>query len=348
MVDFGKREINFLGLRLVLLVAATVIFLGLRLALQGLLPTRELSASDLSPENILSGVSREREIRNLAALNSSAKLKLAADGKARDMRDRNYFSHIDPDGNYIWPRVETAGYAPYAALGENLAIDFFSTDSLIQAWINSPTHRANLLNEIFQDQGVGLALGNAEAGQHATSIVNVFGKLALKPPTSAPKALPPAATASPPKAKPAPKPLPAPVPSAPEPSQPAAPALPGAAPPKAQTPASPGVNFFKQIFTRGPVAGQVPAPSRDRTFAQQPEQKTAPATEAPKSTRGNPANPYQAYRTWILAGSAAILIILIMEIWTVLKRKLFLPHRTLNNLIMIIIILLVAALVYWF
>lgn len=349
MASPGERKIDFLAFRLILIAAATFGFVGLRLALQGLLPTYELKASDLTAENILSAVNRQRDIRNLTSLNPSAKLALAADGKARDMRDRNYFAHIDPDGNYIWMRIEKAGYAPYAALGENLAIDFFSTDSLIEAWINSPTHRANLLNQIFQDQGVGLALGSADADQHATSIVNAFGKLALKTsspskapsPAQAPAPIPAPSPAPKPKTPPPATPTPTTRPSQPLPSQPSA--------PQTQEKTALGLNFFKNIFTRGPL-GTPPAPdlSKPQTEAQQADQTRIADSPTQPTKSPAPTNPYQAYRKWILAGGAAILIILLLEIGTTLKRKLFLPHRTLNNLVMIIITLLVAALVYWF
>src|SRR5208337_2857559 len=91
--------------------------------------------------------------------------------------------------------------------GENLAIEFYDTDSLVSAWMNSPEHRANILNAGFQDQGMGLALGNPADGQYYSAITNTFGTLAPIPKAQAspaPAATAPVAEAPAPKAKTAP------------------------------------------------------------------------------------------------------------------------------------------------
>ena len=103
---------------------------------------------------------------------------MAAQSKTDDMQARHYFAHVDPDGHYIWDKIVADGYTPYLELGENLAIEFYDTDSLISAWMNSPEHRANILNDGFQDQGMGLTFGNPATGQYHSAIANTFGTLA--------------------------------------------------------------------------------------------------------------------------------------------------------------------------
>ncbi len=133
------------------------------------------SASDLTPDNIANAVNQQRTSRNITALAYNTKLAAAADYKANDMITRDYFSHVDPDGHYIWDKIVAEGYTPYTVLGENLAIDFPDTEGLMDAWINSPTHRANILNAAFRDQGMGVAFGNQAQGQYSVAIANTFG-----------------------------------------------------------------------------------------------------------------------------------------------------------------------------
>jgi hypothetical protein len=122
-------------------------------------------------------INTERSQRNIGTVGTNAKLTTAAQAKSSDMLARSYFAHIDPDGNYVWPRIESAGYKPFLSLGENLAMDFTSPDELIAAWMNSPTHRANLLNEKFNDQGLALSSGAYEPGHDTTIVVSLFGAL---------------------------------------------------------------------------------------------------------------------------------------------------------------------------
>ncbi len=137
------------------------------------------SASDITPESVSAGVNNERSTRSIPTLNYNSDLAEAAAYKAQDMITRDYFAHQDPDGNYIWPTDVADGYTPYTILGENLAINFPDTDSLMSAWMDSPEHRTNILNPAFQDQGAGVASGNTSQGQYSISIANEFGALAV-------------------------------------------------------------------------------------------------------------------------------------------------------------------------
>lgn len=178
-------------LKVEIIAFLAVLFFVLKLSFGVLASTNKIEASDLTISNILEAVNQERRLRNIPTLTPNSKLSNAAQFKAEDMITRNYFAHVDPDGNYIWPKIAAEGYSPYLQLGENLAIEFYNTESLVAAWMNSPTHRANLLNEGFKDQGMGLSFGTG--GQYNSSVANTFGtlqpskKTQPKNPTPAPK-----------------------------------------------------------------------------------------------------------------------------------------------------------------
>lgn len=187
-----------------------------------MLPAVTSAAPGIDPTDLMSKINLERTQRFIPSLTTNSKLITAANGKASDMIARSYFAHVDPDGNYVWPRIEAAGYTPYVTLGENLAMDFTSADAVVSAWMNSPTHRANIVNEKFQDQGLASIYGTYEPNHDTIMIVSLFGTLykskTTTPPPPAPKPTPPppppvTKTPSPtPPPAPAPAPTPAPAP----------------------------------------------------------------------------------------------------------------------------------------
>jgi hypothetical protein len=157
---------------------ALAIFCLIIWSLKILIPdTLTFAAGGIDAYDLMNKINNERTQRFIPALSTNTKLITASDGKARDMLERSYFAHVDPDGNYVWPRVEAAGYRSYLTLGENLAMDFTSANSVISAWMNSPTHRANIINEKFEDQGL-TAISGAYEPQHDTiMVVSLFGTL---------------------------------------------------------------------------------------------------------------------------------------------------------------------------
>jgi uncharacterized protein YkwD len=83
------------------------------------------------------------------------RLRRAARGHSRDMAARNYFSHDSQDGRSPWDRAEAAGYK--RAIGENIAKGQRTPREVVRAWMDSPGHRANILNCNAKAIGVGLA-----------------------------------------------------------------------------------------------------------------------------------------------------------------------------------------------
>ena len=103
----------------------------------------------------------------------NSSLKLAAQAKANDMAQRGYFSHQGPDGKQPWVWMHEAGY-DYAYAGENLAAHFYDSSDVVRAWLNSPSHRENVLRANYKEIGIGIAHGKHE-GVDTVFVVQFFG-----------------------------------------------------------------------------------------------------------------------------------------------------------------------------
>jgi uncharacterized protein YkwD len=148
-------------------------------------------------------INQERTSRFLPELVTNDKLMTAAAIKSNDMLSRGYFAHVDPDGNYVWPTIEAAGYFPFKTLGENLAMDFSDARTMVNAWMNSPTHRANVLNEKYEDQGLSTIYGMYKNDHNTIVATNLFGALLKEVvPSEEPAAQAPSPTTKPPDSKP--------------------------------------------------------------------------------------------------------------------------------------------------
>ena len=92
------------------------------------------------------------------ALNVSTKLNDAAAGHARDMLKKKYFDHRGSDGSQPKDRVLRAGYKSRLT-GENIALGPESAEEVVDGWLDSPGHCANIMDPRFQDIGVAVASG---------------------------------------------------------------------------------------------------------------------------------------------------------------------------------------------
>lgn len=129
--------------------------------------------AEISKNVLFSLTNKEREKFNVLPLREDPLLTLAAQLKAKDMLERQYFSHQDPDGNPPWKWLKKVGY-DFQVAGENLAIGFLDSEEVFSAWMNSYSHRENLLNPRFEEMGIGIAKGNFK-GSEVTVIVQFFG-----------------------------------------------------------------------------------------------------------------------------------------------------------------------------
>ena len=150
---------------LVLLVGASIFFYlsgviskdrGLPGPLRG---PKGYPGNPLTVAGILAETNKHRQINNLAPLVLNSTLSQAADNKLKDMFARQYFDHDSPDGIGPADIVDRVNYQ-YLRIGENLALGNYADDTdLVQAWMDSPGHRANILSQGFSEIGIAATAG---------------------------------------------------------------------------------------------------------------------------------------------------------------------------------------------
>ena len=130
--------------------------------------------SFLTRAGVIKFTNIERAKAGLSPLKENAELDISSDVKAKDMLNRQYFAHESPSGIGVADLAEEEGY-DYILIGENLALGNFKDDqALVQAWMDSPGHRANILNPKYRDIGVGVIKGMFE-GKVTWFAVQHFG-----------------------------------------------------------------------------------------------------------------------------------------------------------------------------
>jgi hypothetical protein len=130
-------------------------------------------ASDIYLEELLVLTNQKRAENGLSALELNSSLNEAALRKAGDMFAFNYWSHVSPSGREPWDFFKEVGYS-YLFAGENLARDFNSSPAVVQAWMDSPTHRDNILNANYKEIGLAVVNGTLN-GVETTLVVQLFG-----------------------------------------------------------------------------------------------------------------------------------------------------------------------------
>ncbi len=134
--------------------------------------------SAVFPAVLFEKVNDERVDFGENVLSSNDKLILAAQMKANDMAEKGYFSHVSPDGKDPWYWVNLSGYQ-YLNAGENLAVNFIDSNDVHNAWMNSPTHRQNILRGDFAEMGIATAEGLYK-GRKAIFVAQFFGEPSLE------------------------------------------------------------------------------------------------------------------------------------------------------------------------
>jgi uncharacterized protein YkwD len=125
-----------------------------------------------------------RAQNKLPLLKDNAKLRKAASGHSNAMVSQGFFDHTDPDGDSFVDRIIGAGYAKRNdgwTLGENLAWgtgDLSSATGVMNAWLNSAGHKANILKKAYEEVGIGIKLGvPSDSGVGATITADFGTKL---------------------------------------------------------------------------------------------------------------------------------------------------------------------------
>lgn len=130
-------------------------------------------ASSITPERVIEVTNQKRAEQGLTPLAINSKLSEAAQRKAGDMFAFNYWAHSSPSGRTPWQFFQEVGYK-YLYAGENLARDFMNSESVVDAWMNSPTHRDNVLNPNYKEIGLAVVNGTLD-GAETTLVVELFG-----------------------------------------------------------------------------------------------------------------------------------------------------------------------------
>jgi uncharacterized protein YkwD len=142
------------------------------------------TADNLDAANaaILCLVNGERAAAGLAPLGRNVQLDTAASGMAGRMVNEHFFSHDTPDGKSVVDRVQPTGYIPNSGdwvVGENLAWGsggLSTPQAIVNGWMNSPGHKANILAPDYKDIGLAAAMGSPTTQQSGGTVyVNNFG-----------------------------------------------------------------------------------------------------------------------------------------------------------------------------
>jgi hypothetical protein len=134
--------------------------------------------ASVTDTQLLTDTNSERTSNNLSALTLNTKLSQAAYLKADDMFSKQYWAHNAPDGTTPWHWFDQVGYN-YEYAGENLAKNFTSSSATLTAWMASPEHRANILNNHYTDVGFAVVTGELQ-GQETLLVVAEYGSQATQ------------------------------------------------------------------------------------------------------------------------------------------------------------------------
>ena len=124
------------------------------------------TTNDYFEQRVFDLTNEQRQQAGLQPLQMNDKLDRAADAHSEDMALRHYFSHNSLDGSPASARADKEGYN-YSKFGENIAAGQATPEEVVQGWMNSPGHRANILNPNFKDIGVGYYYLANDSGYHS-------------------------------------------------------------------------------------------------------------------------------------------------------------------------------------
>lgn len=136
-------------------------------------PTATSETPEIMSRNIVELTNKERTKAKVITLNENETLKMAAQKKLDDMFANNYWEHVSPvDNKQAWDFMKTEGYK-YVYAGENLAKGFHDSNSAVNAWMNSTSHKENILSNRYSEIGVAIGSGTIN-GKPATLVVQLF------------------------------------------------------------------------------------------------------------------------------------------------------------------------------
>lgn len=129
--------------------------------------------ADITRTTLITLLNQERSSLGIQPLVENEKLDEAALLKAKDILEKDYFSHQSPEGIAPWYWFSKIGYS-YKYAGENLAIGFLNSEDVYKAWFNSISHKENMINPNYKEIGTAVLTGDFQ-GNNTTVIVQLFG-----------------------------------------------------------------------------------------------------------------------------------------------------------------------------
>ena len=162
----------FREVSIIIMVLIVIFLFGVSIGSKYFLKSTVLGAS-ISTSVLIDMTNETRLATNEAPLIRNNKLDIAAQMKAEDMIKGGYFAHVSPTGEKAWNFIYNAGYI-FKYAGENLAINFNNDSDVHVAWVNSPTHKANLIDIKFKEIGMSAIEGSYQ-GSPTVYIVQMFG-----------------------------------------------------------------------------------------------------------------------------------------------------------------------------
>src|SRR3989339_2141610 len=157
------------------LIAITLVLAILKISVVGYLFFIYPYQAKMSVEvvnRVLELTNKDRQENNLGRLTINPVLIASAQAKAQDLIDKNYFAHHSPDGKKPWDFINRDEYQ-YLYVGENLAMNFTTADSVHAALMNSPTHKKNILNDKYNEVGIAMLSGEID-GRKTNVLVELF------------------------------------------------------------------------------------------------------------------------------------------------------------------------------
>jgi hypothetical protein len=166
---FRPHLIRYYGI-----IAIIFVVIGLQFGYNGAKTGNVLGVeSNITVSSLLNQTNVYRQENKVGNLNLNDKLNKAAYLKAQDMFAKQYWAHSSPDGIQPWKWFGDVGYN-YDEAGENLAKNFSTTNGVMTAWIDSPTHKANIVKSSYKDVGFAVVSGIMDK-KPATLVVALYG-----------------------------------------------------------------------------------------------------------------------------------------------------------------------------
>ncbi len=132
-------------------------------------------SDEITAENVIRLMNVHRATEGLSPLVAEPRLSRAAGDRMRHMEEEAFWSHESPEGvtPFVWVRARAYDFQ---AAGENLAAGFETANLLVESWMESPGHRANIMSPDFEDCGIAIIEGSTRGPAVGKSIVVMFGK----------------------------------------------------------------------------------------------------------------------------------------------------------------------------